>query len=143
MKRWSLIILVEPGGVGLIITEGTYPADNLGGIGYIQPGIANEKHQEAWKKIVDACHEHGAKIIAQLMHAGRVADPRTLRENESLFLLQVLKVTAGFYILTMMTNLMIGGYRESGLRLTFLRRGRLKRTIKIIANDFATAASRL
>ena len=72
------------GGVGLIITEGTYPADNLGAIGYLnQPGIANDKHQEGWKKIVEACHEHGAKIILQLMHAGRVADPRTLLENES------------------------------------------------------------
>lgn len=72
------------GGVGLIITEGTYPADNLSGIGYLnQPGCANDQHQMGWQKIAEACHRHGAKIILQLMHAGRVADPRTLREGES------------------------------------------------------------
>lgn len=71
------------GGVGLIITEGTYPSENLSGIGYLnQPGCCNETHVKNWKKIVDAVHENGSQIILQLMHAGRVADPRTLKENE-------------------------------------------------------------
>ncbi|MDB2325106.1 NADH:flavin oxidoreductase [Alphaproteobacteria bacterium] len=72
------------GGVGLIISEGTYPADNLSGIGYLnQPGCENDKQQEGWQQIIEACHRHGAKIIIQLMHAGRVADPRTIRDGES------------------------------------------------------------
>jgi 2,4-dienoyl-CoA reductase-like NADH-dependent reductase (Old Yellow Enzyme family) len=71
------------GGIGLIITEGTYPSDNLSGVGYLnQPGCDNDKHQAGWKKIADACHNHGAKIIVQLMHAGRVADPRTIKDGE-------------------------------------------------------------
>ncbi len=71
------------GGVGLIITEGTYPSENLGAIGYLnQPGCCKKTHVKNWKKIVDAVHENGSSIILQLMHAGRVADPRTLKKNE-------------------------------------------------------------
>ena len=71
------------GGIGLIITEGTYPADHLSGVGYLnQPGCENDKQQKGWQKIAEACHQFGSKIIVQLMHAGRVADPRTIRDGE-------------------------------------------------------------
>ena len=72
------------GGVSMIITEGTYTEDKLGCVAYLnQPGCASEKHISAWKKIVDAVHDNGSKIILQLMHGGRVSDPRCLYENES------------------------------------------------------------
>jgi 2,4-dienoyl-CoA reductase-like NADH-dependent reductase (Old Yellow Enzyme family) len=67
------------GGFGLIITEGPYEEDRLGCRAYLsQPGIANRKHAKAWKKVADAIHAHGAKAILQLMHGGRVSDPRVL-----------------------------------------------------------------
>lgn len=67
------------GGFGLIITEGTYEEEKLGCKAYLsQPGIANKKHMKAWKKIAKAIHEHGATAILQLMHGGRVSDPRVL-----------------------------------------------------------------
>jgi 2,4-dienoyl-CoA reductase-like NADH-dependent reductase (Old Yellow Enzyme family) len=68
------------GGFGLIITEGTYETDDRHGCkAYLaQPGIANAKHVTAWKKVADAIHDHGGKAIMQLMHGGRVADPRAL-----------------------------------------------------------------
>ncbi len=67
------------GGCGLIISEGTYEEDRLGCRAYLsQPGIANAKHVAAWRKVTDAVHKHGAAIILQLMHGGRVTDPRCL-----------------------------------------------------------------
>jgi N-ethylmaleimide reductase len=66
------------GGLGLIITEGTYEQDVLQSRAYLsQPGIANANHQAGWTKVCDAVHAHGCKIIVQLMHGGRVCDPRT------------------------------------------------------------------
>lgn len=57
-------------GFGLIITEGLYTDDKYSP-GYIyQPGIINDEQTESWKKVVDAVHNEGTKIIAQLMHAG-------------------------------------------------------------------------
>ena len=67
------------GGFGLIITEGTYEEDKLGCKAYLsQPGIANKKHVKGWKKTAKAIHDNGAKGILQLMHGGRVSDPRVL-----------------------------------------------------------------
>jgi 2,4-dienoyl-CoA reductase-like NADH-dependent reductase (Old Yellow Enzyme family) len=67
------------GGVGMIISEGTYEENKLGCRAYLsQPGIANAKHVKAWRKVADAVHAHDCKIILQLMHGGRVSDPRVL-----------------------------------------------------------------
>lgn len=67
------------GGLGLVITEGTYEQDAFQSRAYLsQPGITNDRHQDGWAKICDAVHAQGAKIIIQLMHGGRVCDPRTL-----------------------------------------------------------------
>jgi 2,4-dienoyl-CoA reductase-like NADH-dependent reductase (Old Yellow Enzyme family) len=58
------------GGFGLLITEGLY-VDEQASQGYLyQPGIATPTHVEAWKPVVDRVHGAGAKIFAQLMHAG-------------------------------------------------------------------------
>ena len=67
------------GGLGLIITEGTYEQDAFQSRAYLsQPGIANASHQAGWAKVFDAVHQHECKIIVQLMHGGRVSDPRVL-----------------------------------------------------------------
>ncbi|MFB4164027.1 NADH:flavin oxidoreductase [Alteribacillus sp. JSM 102045] len=58
------------GGFSAVITEGIYP-DTAYSQGYeYQAGLATEEHKEAWKPIVADVQKHGAKIIAQLMHAG-------------------------------------------------------------------------
>ncbi|EIJ41386.1 NADH:flavin oxidoreductase [Beggiatoa alba B18LD] len=58
------------GGVGLIITEGTYinhPSAN----GYPNvPAFYGEQALAGWKKVVDAVHQAGGKIIPQLWHVG-------------------------------------------------------------------------
>lgn len=58
----------------LIITEGTQPSAD--GQGYLlTPGIYKEAHVEGWRRVADAVHDAGGKIIVQLMHVGRVAHP--------------------------------------------------------------------
>ncbi len=72
------------GGLGLIITEGTYEQDAFQSRAYLsQPGIANASHQSGWVKVFDAVHQHDCKIIVQLMHGGRVSDPRVLNGQPS------------------------------------------------------------
>lgn len=61
------------GGFGLLITEGIYP-DTAHSQGYLfQPGIATKAQARSWEKVVAAVHGAGAKIFAQLMHAGAQA----------------------------------------------------------------------
>ncbi|AWP78078.1 NADH:flavin oxidoreductase [Bordetella bronchiseptica] len=58
------------GGFGLIITEGLY-TDDRHSPGYVlQPGIINDEQEQSWRHVVDAVHQAGAKIVAQIMHAG-------------------------------------------------------------------------
>ena len=71
------------GGVSMVITEGTYTNDELGCIAYLnQPGCANRGHVNGWQKTVQAVHDQGVPIILQLMHGGRVSDPRCLYAGE-------------------------------------------------------------
>jgi 2,4-dienoyl-CoA reductase-like NADH-dependent reductase (Old Yellow Enzyme family) len=61
------------GGFGLLITEGIYP-DTAHSQGYLyQPGLATEEQKLSWVPVVEAVHAEGAKIFAQIMHAGSQA----------------------------------------------------------------------
>ncbi|MEJ5913935.1 alkene reductase [Pseudokineococcus sp. 1T1Z-3] len=61
---------------GLIITEGTYPTQE--GRGYPgQPGLVTDEQAAGWSRVADAVHERGGLLVAQVMHAGRVAHPAT------------------------------------------------------------------
>ncbi|SKB91214.1 alkene reductase [Daejeonella lutea] len=65
---------------GLIITEGTSPSPN--GLGYSSiPGIFNAEQVAGWKKVTDAVHQGGGKIVIQLMHTGRIGHPLNLPEG--------------------------------------------------------------
>ncbi|OVE86867.1 NADH:flavin oxidoreductase [Agrobacterium tumefaciens] len=69
------------GGFGLLVTEGIYP-DKLYSQGYAyQPGISDDKQAEAWKPVVSAAHEQGAKIFAQLMHAGALSQANIYKDH--------------------------------------------------------------
>jgi N-ethylmaleimide reductase len=57
---------------GLVITEGVAPSPN--GLGYPRiPGLYSDAQTDGWKLVTAAAHAGGAKIIAQLMHTGRVS----------------------------------------------------------------------
>ncbi len=71
------------GGAGLIITEGTYEDERLGCRAYLsQPGCVTAKHVTAWRRVTEAVHAQGAACILQLMHGGRVTDPRCLAPGQ-------------------------------------------------------------
>ena len=59
---------------GLIISEGTQPS--AVGQGYLlTPGIHTPEQVAGWRRVADAVHARGGRIVVQLMHAGRVAHP--------------------------------------------------------------------
>jgi N-ethylmaleimide reductase len=59
---------------GLIISEGTQPS--AVGQGYLNtPGLHSAEQVAGWRRVADAVHERGGRIVAQLMHAGRVSHP--------------------------------------------------------------------
>jgi len=56
---------------GLIVSEGVQPSAN--GKGYCRtPGLYTEAQVAGWKAVTDAVHAAGGRIVAQLMHCGRV-----------------------------------------------------------------------
>lgn len=58
------------GGVGLIITEGTYiPHDAVGPSARV-PRLWGAEPLEGWRRVVDAVHAEGGAIIPQLWHLG-------------------------------------------------------------------------
>lgn len=58
----------------LIVTEGTQPSAD--GQGYLlTPGIRTEEQIAGWRKVTDAVHAAGGRIVIQLMHTGRIAHP--------------------------------------------------------------------
>ena len=57
---------------GLIISEGIAPSPS--GLGYCRtPGLFNDAQVAAWSRVTSAVHAAGGRIVAQLMHVGRVA----------------------------------------------------------------------
>ena len=63
------------GGVGLIITEGTF-VEHKAAIAYPNvPAFYGEKALAGWKKVVDAVHAEGGKIAPQLWHVGGIRKP--------------------------------------------------------------------
>ncbi|MEV7423931.1 MULTISPECIES: alkene reductase [unclassified Streptomyces] len=65
---------------GLIITEGTQPS--VVGQGYPDtPGLHSQEQIAAWRKVTDAVHAKGGKIVAQIMHGGRIGHPDLLPDG--------------------------------------------------------------
>ena len=57
---------------GLIVSEGVHPSAD--GKGYCRtPGLFNKAQADGWRAVTDAVHERGSKIVAQIMHVGRIA----------------------------------------------------------------------
>jgi N-ethylmaleimide reductase len=57
---------------GLIVTEGTQISAE--GQGYLDtPGIFSAEQVAGWKRVTDAVHAKGGKIVVQLWHVGRIS----------------------------------------------------------------------
>jgi NADPH2 dehydrogenase/N-ethylmaleimide reductase len=56
---------------GLIVAEGTWPSAT--GQAYCrQPGIATPAQIAGWRRVTDAVHAGGGRIVLQVMHGGRI-----------------------------------------------------------------------
>ncbi|TYP86566.1 alkene reductase [Blastococcus xanthinilyticus] len=61
-------------GVGLVVTEGTFPNEESRAFAG-QPGIVTDEQAEGWRRVADAVHARGGRIVMQVMHGGRVSHP--------------------------------------------------------------------
>ncbi len=59
------------GGTGLLVVGSLYIQHPIGRFGVGQLGIYDDKLIPGYRRMVDAVHAHGAKVAAQLHHAGR------------------------------------------------------------------------
>ncbi len=65
---------------GLLITEGVGPEP--AGTGYPRiPGLWSDAQIAAWRVVTDAVHAAGGRIVAQIMHTGRVGHPLNMPEG--------------------------------------------------------------
>lgn len=65
---------------GLIITEATPISPMAHGYPAL-PGIYTDAQITGWKKVTDAVHAKGGKIVLQLWHVGRISHPSLLPNN--------------------------------------------------------------
>jgi len=68
------------GGFALLISEGLYTDDAYSQGYFNQPGLANDDQAKAWRAVTSAVHASGAKMIAQLMHAGALSQGNRFRD---------------------------------------------------------------
>jgi len=71
---------VQRASAGLIITEAT-PISEMGHGYPATPGIHTPAQVEGWKKVVQAVHARGGRIVLQLWHVGRISHPSLLPGN--------------------------------------------------------------
>ena len=65
---------VQRASAGLIFSEATSVTPM--GVGYPHtPGIWSDEQVDAWRKITDAVHAAGGRMLLQLWHVGRISDP--------------------------------------------------------------------
>lgn len=65
---------VQRANAGLIVTECTQVSDQAHGI-IRCPGIHRDDQVAGWRKITDAVHAAGGRIVCQIWHCGRVGHP--------------------------------------------------------------------
>jgi N-ethylmaleimide reductase len=65
---------------GLIVTEATPISAMAHGYPAL-PGIYSDAQIAGWKKVTDAVHAKGGKIVIQLWHVGRISHPSLLPNN--------------------------------------------------------------
>lgn len=61
-------------GAGLIVTEGTWVSEGSIGFPHV-PGIYSPRQIDGWRRVTDAVHARGGRIVLQLWHSGSTAHP--------------------------------------------------------------------
>jgi N-ethylmaleimide reductase len=65
---------------GLIITEAS-PISEMGHGYPATPGIHSPEQVEGWRRVTEAVHKAGGRIVLQLWHVGRISHPSLLPNN--------------------------------------------------------------
>lgn len=68
---------------GLILTEGTWPSREAIGAADV-PGLFSDAQVEGWKRVTDAVHQAGGRIVVQLGHTGAASHPALLDGKQPL-----------------------------------------------------------
>ncbi len=68
------------GGVGLLITEGTYTGHEASGDCTHVPSLSGEAALAGWRRVVEGVHAAGGRIASQLWHIGLRAPSRANRD---------------------------------------------------------------
>ena len=81
-SRLALEYYRQRASAGLIITEATQISPE--GQGYLDtPGIYNAGQVAAWRRIADAVHAEGGRIVVQLWHVGRISHVSLLPNGQT------------------------------------------------------------
>ena len=76
-QAMNVTYYVQRASAGLIISEATPISAMAHGYPAL-PGIYTEAQVAGWKKVTDAVHAKGGKIVIQLWHVGRISHPSLL-----------------------------------------------------------------
>lgn len=132
------------GGASLIITEGVFFSEATNSKGYPrQPGLVNDRHTAAWRRVVEAVHREGAVCLLQLQHAGRLADPADLQQGT-----QPLSASdthaPGYVIFTdsWEEKELRGWEADPAFRRYLPARAMTVAELSVVADEFAAAAAR-
>jgi N-ethylmaleimide reductase len=110
---------------GLIITEAT--AISPAGFGWADtPGLWTEEQVRGWRRVTDAVHAAGGRIIAQLWHTGAISHPELLDGAQPVSASSVDPVQISV--------------TPTGRKPTVIPRPLTKKEIRVTVADFARAA---
>jgi N-ethylmaleimide reductase len=79
-RNMNVTYYAQRASAGMIITEAS-PVSAMGHGYPATPGIHTPEQIEGWKKVIEAVHAKGGKIILQLWHVGRISHPSLLPNN--------------------------------------------------------------
>lgn len=78
----AALYYAQRAGAGLIVTEASQIRPD--GQGYLDtPGIYSDAQVAGWRRVTDAVHAHGGRIVIQLWHVGRISHTSLLPEGQA------------------------------------------------------------
>lgn len=72
------------GGVGLLILETSAVAWPIGATSMHQPALSRDEHIPGLRRLADAVHAHGAKMVVQCCHHGKTAGVDAIQDRDQL-----------------------------------------------------------
>jgi N-ethylmaleimide reductase len=78
----AALYYAQRAGAGLIVTEASQIRPD--GQGYLDtPGIYSDEQVAGWRRVTDAVHARGGKIVIQLWHVGRISHTSLLPDGQA------------------------------------------------------------